>query len=65
MRHAPFYLFWATVIGGFGRGQAHTVHRASKEAGKAQTMRGAGTVRYWFNDTRPGRPSQSYAGMAG
>lgn len=51
-------------------GQTNTVSRAATIASKKATkggakLRGAGVVRYWFNDTRPGRAAQSYAGLAG
>jgi len=51
-------------------GQVNPVQWATtaftKEAAKRTiTLRGTGVVRYWFNDTRPGRPTQGYAGMAG
>jgi len=47
-------------------GQAHAIYGAAKEARKVQAdkLRGARVIHYWFNDTRPGRPTQSYAGMA-
>jgi len=48
-------------------GQANAIYRTAKEARKVQAgkLRGAGVIRYWFNDTRPGRPAQGYAGVAG
>jgi len=51
-------------------GQTNTVYGAAatitKEATKGSAkLRGAGVVRYWFNDTRPSRATQSYAGLAG
>ena len=49
-----------------GTGQAHTVYGAvAQEAAKAGGMRGAGTVRYWSDNTRPSRAPQSHAGLAG
>ena len=58
------------IVDGSSAGQAYTVYRTSSSATKKATkvnakLRGTRTVRYWFNDTRPGRPTQSYAGMAG
>ena len=48
-----------------GTGQAHTVYPSvAKEAPKGR-LRGAGALRYWFNDTRPSRAPQGYAGVAG
>jgi len=53
-----------------GTGQAHTVYGAAPSVTKAATqtkasrLRGARVVRYWFNDARPDRPTQSYAGLA-
>lgn len=46
-------------------GHANAIYGTAKEARKVQAVRGARTIRYWFNDTRPGRPTQGYAGMAG
>ena len=49
-----------------GTGQAHTVHgtaAVAQEADKANRLRGAGVVRYWFDNARPGGTPQSYAGM--
>jgi len=51
-----------------GTGQAHTVYRASSSTkAKTQTndLRGARAIRYWFDNARPGRTPQGYAGMAG
>jgi len=68
MHHARSSLLWFAAVGGFGRGQADLVRRAAVQKdgeAKADKLRGAGVVRYWFNDTRPGRETQSYAGLAG
>ena len=50
-----------------GTGQAHTVYGATQKAGKAKAggLRGTGAIRHWFNDARPGRAPQGYAGVAG
>jgi len=51
-----------------GAGQAHTVYgatTAAQEATKANWLRSAGVVRYWFNNARPSGAPQSYAGVAG
>ena len=58
--------FCAAVFSGLGRGQAHTVYGAPKKARKAQAdkLRGAGTVRYWFDNARPFGTTQGYAGVA-
>ena len=68
--YAPLNIFCAATVGSFGRGQAHTVQWAAsvtKTVAQSQAgrLRSARVVRHWFNDTRPGRPTQSYAGMAG
>jgi hypothetical protein len=68
--YAPFDFFGFAVVGGFGAGQVNPVQWATtaftKEAAKRTiTLPSTGTIRYWFNDTRPGRPTQGYAGMAG
>ena len=46
-------------------GQAHTFNGAAQEAGEDKTVRGTGAIRHWFNDARPGRAPQGYAGVAG
>ena len=51
-----------------GTGQAHTVYGATtvaQEATKANRLRGARTIRYWFDNARPGGAPQGYAGMVG
>jgi len=53
-----------------GTGQAHTVYGAASSVAQKATkgyanLRGTGFVRYWLDSSRPGRPTQSYAGMAG
>ena len=54
-----------------GTGQAHTVYGAASSVTKAATqtkasrLRGARVVRYWFHNTRSGRPTQGHAGVAG
>lgn len=63
MHYALFYLFGVVAVGCFGRGQAHTVNQSSKEAGKVCAVRGTGTVRYWFNNTRPFGAPQSHVGV--
>ena len=69
MRHAALNIPGAAVVGGLRAGQVNFVCRAAAQENVATksnaSLRGTGTVRYWFNDTRPGRPTQSYAGMAG
>ena len=46
-------------------GQAHTVYPSvAKEAPKGR-LRGARTVRYWFDNARPSRTPQGHAGVAG
>ena len=68
MHHARSSLLCFAAVGGFGRGKADLVHRAAAQKAreaKADKLRGAGVVRYWFHDSRPGRPAQSYSGMAG
>jgi hypothetical protein len=60
--------FGFAAVNSLGRGQANPVQRATfveETAKRTITLPSTGTVRYWFNDTRPGRPTQSYAGMAG
>jgi len=62
--------FCAAVFSSLGRGQTNPIQwpaSVTKTAAQSQAgrLRGTRTVRYWFNDTRPGRPTQSYAGMAG
>jgi hypothetical protein len=65
--YAPPNIFCAAAVGSFGRGQTHTVYGAPKKAGKAKAdkLRGTRVVRYWFNDARPSRAPQGYAGVAG
>jgi hypothetical protein len=51
-------------------GQAHTVYGAAssvaQEAAKGDAkLRGARVVCDWLDSSRPGRPTQSYAGMVG
>ena len=68
MWYARCSFLWFAAVGGFGRGQADLVHRATAQKAreaKADKLRGAGVVRYWFDDTRSGRAAQSYAGLAG
>ena len=49
-----------------GTGKAHTIYGAAKETGKAQGgLRGAGAIRYWADNARPGRAPQSHTGLAG
>jgi len=49
-----------------GTEQAHTVYGAViKAQTKAGGLRGAGTVRHWFDNARPSRAPQGYAGLAG
>jgi len=58
--------FCAAVFSGLGRGQAHTVYgtaSVAQEAAKANRLRGAGTVRYWFDNARPFGTTQSHAGV--
>ena len=48
-----------------GTGQAHTVYPSvAKEAPKGG-LRGAGFIRYWLDNTRPGRAPQSHTGLVG
>lgn len=49
-----------------GTGQAHTVYGAViKAQTNAGGLRGAGAIRYWFDNARPSRAPQGYAGVAG
>lgn len=68
MTHARTHLLWFAAVGGFGRGPVDLVRRTAAEkarAGKADELRGAGVVRYWYDDTRPGRTAHGYVGLAG
>jgi len=50
-----------------GTGQAHTVYGATQKAGKAKAggLRGAGALRHWFDNARPGGAPQGHAGVVG
>ena len=68
--YAPLNIFCAAAVGSFGRGQTHPVQWPAsvftqEAAQRIIKLPTTGTVCHWFNDTRPGRPTQSYAGMAG
>ena len=67
MRYAVSSLFGFAAVSSLGRGQAYSVHRAAKEAGKAQTsgLRGTGVVCAWLDNARSCRAPQSHAAMAG
>ena len=47
--------------------QADLVHGAAAQEATQSTIKlpSTGTVRYWFNNPRPSRASQGYAGMVG
>ena len=45
--------------------QAHFEQRTAASAQKTIKLRGAGTIRYWFNNPRPSRAPQGYVGVAG
>ena len=51
---------------GIGRPrQADSERAADQEAAQAAKLRGAGAIRYWFDNARPGRAPQSHARVAG
>jgi len=60
-----FVLFSDAVNSIVSTGQSHTVYGAAQEATKANRLRGARTVRYWFDNARPSGAPQSYDGVAG
>ena len=64
------YAFSCTMLFGavhriFGGGQAHFEPHPTASAQKTSFLRHTRAIRYWFHDSRPGRPAQSYSGMAG
>ena len=67
--YAFFSFFGFATVGGSGAGQVNPVYRASTAAAKEATkgnarMRGAGVVRYWFDNARPFGTTQSHANLA-
>ena len=68
--YALVSFFGVATVGGLGAGQTHPVYGAAtaitKEATKGNArLRGAGVVRYWFNDARPSGTPQGHARMVG
>lgn len=66
--YALVSFFGVATVNGSGAGQTHTVYRASTAAAKEATkgnarLRGAGVVRYWFDNARPFGETQSHAGV--
>ena len=59
-------LFFDAVNSIVSTGQAHTVYGAAIKAQiKAGGLRGAGALRYWFDNARPSGAPQGHAGLAG
>jgi hypothetical protein len=62
-------MLFGTIYRIFGRGQVNSVYRTPASVTQKITaqvkLRHTRTIRYWFHDSRPGRPAQSYSGMAG
>jgi len=68
--YALVYLFGFATVGGSGAGQVNPVYRAATTAAKEGTkgnarLRGAGVVRYWFDNARPCGTTQSHARLVG
>jgi hypothetical protein len=68
--YALVSFFGFGFVNGSSAGQAYTVHGTPSAFAQETTQSNAelcsaGVVRYWLDNARPGRPTQSYAGMAG
>jgi hypothetical protein len=62
--------FGFATVSGSGAGQVNLVYRAATTAAKKATkgnarLRGAGVIRYWFDNARPCGTPQGYAGVVG
>jgi hypothetical protein len=62
--------FGFATVSGSGAGQVNPVYRAATTAAKKATkgnarLRGAGVVRYWFDNARPCGTTQSHVRLAG
>lgn len=58
-------LFFDAGNGINSSGQAHFEQHPAASAQKTNFLRGAGTLRYWFNNSRPSRAPQGHVGVAG
>ena len=52
-------------IGRPGQADSERAAAANQEAAQAAKLRGAGAIRYWFDNARPSRAPQGHAGVAG
>jgi hypothetical protein len=62
--------FGFATVSGSGAGQVNPVYGAATTAAKKATkgnarMRGAGVIRYWFDNARPCGTTQSHARLVG